>query len=240
MSEIDIGHNNPPEPTPYEIATNEIEALVEEARHWLDGGTVQSQSEAEAIAKLVDLSRKARKKADDSRKVENEPFDTGKAEVQGRYNPLLAKADLITDACKKANTPWLKKLEDEQKAIAYAARLEAENKAKIARDAMLAAAPSDLAGREAAWDLAKSADIAEAEAKRAEKAKPQAKGGARAMSLRTTYRAELTDPVLAARNYWKTARQDMETFLLKMANEDVQGGMREIPGFTIIEEKVAV
>jgi hypothetical protein len=54
------------------------------------------------------------------------PFDEGKAEVQGRYNPLIqdkrGKTDLAIAACNDTLKPWLKKIEDEQRAEAAKAQ----------------------------------------------------------------------------------------------------------------------
>src|SRR5690349_4076026 len=96
-----IGGNNPP-PSPFEIAQKAVEDIYGEASMWLDGATVDSQELADGIGNLASELRKARKLADETRKIENKPFDDGKAEVQARYKPLLDKADLAIEACKKA------------------------------------------------------------------------------------------------------------------------------------------
>ena len=70
-------------------------------------------------------------------------------------------------------------------------------------------------------------------------AKAQAKGGARAVGLRTSWRPELTDAREAARHYWVAQRPALEAFLTDLARADVARGLRDIPGFVVHEEKAA-
>lgn len=236
-----IGDNNPPEPTPYEKASAKIADLYDEAVHWLDGAEVECQDHADSLSTLLNLIRDARKQADEARKIEAKPFDDGKAEVQARYNPLLKKADLATDACKKAIAPWLARKEAEKAAAAAEARRIADEKARAAQEALRAAEASNLAEREAAEQLVKDAKKAESAANRA--ARDTAKAGVgigRATSLRTTYKPVLTDAVVAARHFWATDRQEIEALLIRLAEQTVRNGTREIPGFTIEEIKTAV
>jgi hypothetical protein len=151
------GHNNPPEPTPFEKISEEIETLYGEARLWLDGEPVATQGQADGIAKLLNMIRDAAKRADLLRVAENKPFDDGKAEVQRRYAALIAdtkgmkgKTTIATDACKKALAPWLDKLDREMKAEAERLRLAAEEKARVAQEAIRATAGDNIAEREAA------------------------------------------------------------------------------------------
>jgi hypothetical protein len=238
---VGIGDNRPPEPAPYETAKDEINDLYGEAKLWLDGKAVATQELADDIAKLINMIRAARKRADDARKVENRPFDTGKTEVQARYNPLLKQADRATEVCKSALTPWLQRLDAEKRATAAAARLVAEEQAQIARDAHQAAALDNLKEREAAEALIEDAKMAERAANRAERDTAKAAGGVgRAVGLRTIYTPILTDAVAAARHYWKIDRQAMTDFLTSLAEKDVQRGEREIPGFDVRGEQTAV
>lgn len=231
---LTAGHNNPPEPTPFEQASSEIEGLFEEAQHWLDGSGVNTAEEEAAVEKLLDLLRKAEKAADTSRKVENEPFDKGKAEVQARYNPILARAKLAADACKKALAPYRQRIADEKAKAAEIARQEADAKRKAAEEALRGSQVDDLAKRAAAEELVKAAKKAETLANRSDKAATTGLG------LRTVWKTELTDANAAARHYWVARRLHMEAFLLDLAKSDVSTGSREIPGFTITSEKVAI
>lgn len=243
-----IGHNNPPseiESTPFEMSEVEIGDLYAEAKNWLDGEPVSSQAHADAISKLIDDLRKAGKLADERRIAENKPFDDGKTEVQARYAPLISdtksvkgKVPLAIEMAKKVLAPWLQKLEDEKRAAAEAARKEAEEKARIAQEAMRASQVSDLEKREAAEALVREAQKAEAAATKAENDKAHAKGGSKAIGLRSVWRAEMVDGREAARHYWLTKREDVDAFFQGLADADVRAGKREIPGFLIQETRV--
>jgi len=237
-AEAVIGHNNPP--TPFDDAKAKVDDLMTEARNWLDGTAVSTEAEAEAVSKLMDMARKVKKEADEARKVEAKPFDEGKAEVQGRYKPLLESADRAADACKAALQPWLVKLDAEKRAREEAARLEADEKARVAAEAMRAAAPADLAAREAAEALLGDAVQAEAAAGRAAKDKAHATGGARATTLRSYFHPELVNPREALAHYCTHQPEAVKAFLLELAATDVREGKRLIPGFEIIEEKKVV
>lgn len=235
-----IGHNNPPEPTPFEKAEAEILGLFDEAKHWLDGQGVKDEKDAEGVSKLLDMIRKAKKAADEARVEEKRPHDEAAKEVQERYKPLLTRCDLAADAAKKALAPYLEKIEAEKRAKAEAARREAEEKARAAQEAIRAAELTDLAARERAEEMIQAAKKAEAAASRAEKDKAHAKGGARAVTLRKTWKPVLKDAREAARYYWQTRREELEAFFVSLAEKDVRAGQQDIPGFDIIEERTAV
>lgn len=233
-----IGHNRPPK-TPFEEAVERIDLLHTEATNWLDGDAIENQGQADAVSKLLDDARKAKKAADDARKAEAKPFDDGKAEVQARYKPLLSRADTIADACKKVLAPFLAKIEAEARAAERLAREKADRKAAEARAAYQAAAATDLAAREEAERRIEEAKAAEAAAKRMEKDKAKATGGARAVTLRTVYHGRISDPAAVARHYWHADRAALEEFLTGLVNRDVRAGRRDIPGVDIFKEEVA-
>lgn len=237
-----IGHNNPP--TPFDLSKEEIEGLFMEAKNWLDGEGVQSEEDATAVSKLLELVRSAHKMADERRIEENKPFDDGKAAVQEKYAPLIAdtkkqkgKTILAMDACKEALAPWLKRVEAEKMAAAEAARKEAEEKARAAQEA-LRSSRGDLEAREQAEALLQEAKVAEKVATKAENDKAHAKGGARAVGLRTVYRPVMTDAREAAKHYWLTRREEVEAFFMSLAEKDVRAGTHAIPGFNVIAERV--
>lgn len=219
--------------TPFDAAKLAVDDLFAEAEVWLNGDGIASQGEAEAVETLLDLARKAKKEADESRKVENEPFDTGKAEVQARYNPVLKRADMIADTCKKVLQPWRDKVAAEKAAIAEQDRREAEDIRRKAEEAMRASA-GNITARADAEQLLSSAKLAEKDAKKADKAATHGLG------LRTTYTVTMSDATAAARHYWADKRAECETFFIGLAERDVRAGKREIPGFLIIERKEAV
>jgi hypothetical protein len=219
--------------TPFDAAKLAVDDLFEEAEVWLNGDGISSEGEAAAVETLLDLTRKARKEADEARKVENEPFDTGKAEVQARYNPVLKRADLIADTCKKVLQPWREKVAAEKAAIADQARRDFEEIRRKAEEEIRASA-GNIVARAEAEHLLNSAKLAEKDSKKADK---QATTG---LGLRTSYRPVLTDLNAAVRHYWATYRAEFETLVCDMAARDARAGKREIPGFEIKEEKVAI
>lgn len=234
-----VGHNNPPEPTPYEAARDRVEDLYGEATLWLDGAKVDSQELADGIANLLTELRKAAKEADGARKVEAEPFDLGKAEVQARYKPLLTKIEQAEKACKAAMAPWLTQKAAEIEAAAKAAREAADKKRREAEEAIRATDASNLAARAEAEAKLKDAKKAETVASKAERTTATAGGFAgKAAGLRTTYRPVFAKDgeVEALRWAWKTYPEEMKGCALVLAAKEVAMGKREIPGFTI--EKV--
>lgn len=242
-----IGHNNPPEATPFDLSKAAIEGLVMEAGNWLDGSGVQSETDEEAVSKLIDDLRKEIQTADKRRVAENRPFDDGKAEVQARYAPLIAdtksvkgSAVLAIETAKAALAPWLRKKDDAQRAIAAEVRRKADEEAAAAVEAIRAARQGepDLEARIAAEALLEQAKQTEADARRAESAKAHAKGGTRAIGLRTVWKSEVTDANALAKWVWSNRNPELLTFLADLARREVHGGMRAIPGVAITEEKV--
>ena len=235
-----IGDNNPPL-TPYEQSAKEINDLYDEAVLWLDGKPITTQEHADSVGRLAGMLRDAKKLADERRKEEAKPFDDGKAEVQARYNPLIkdktGKADLALDACKKALQPFLDAEQARIDAEAKAAREAAEEAQRKAREALQASQADNLAERAAAEALLDESNKLQAVAKKAEKTTAKVSGTGRALSQRTVYRAEIADPVLVARHYWKVARHEVEAFFLTLAQQDVAAGNHNIDGVRVIKEK---
>lgn len=242
-----MGHNGGPAPTPFEVSRDEIDDLCAEARHWLDAGGIKTQADADGVSKLLDLLRKAIKRADERRAVEAKPHDEAKAEIQARYGALIqdnksgkGRAVLAVETCKASLTPWLERQEGEKQAAAAAARHAANERAREAALALQLSKPSDLEEREHAEGLAQEARRAEAAAARAEQDRASARGGARAVTLRTTYRAEVTDETAFARWAWANCRADLLAALAAIAGRQVAAGTRGIPGVTVHEERKAV
>lgn len=234
------GGNNPPL-SPFEIAQKAIEDSYSESTMWLDGAVVDSKELADGIDNLKKTIAKARKAADEARKVENQPFDDGKAEVQGRYNPLLKKADLAKEACNKALEPWLQAEDRRIKAEAKAARDEADRKQREAEAAIRATDAANLAERAAAEALVTAAKKANVVANKAERVTATAGGTfGKATGLRSVWFPMLADPGAAIAHYAAAAKQEMHAFVQELAERDVRSGVRDIPGFTIDEEKRAV
>ena len=234
-----IGHNQPPEPTPFEAMQTHILDLMETAQGFLDGEPIANQETADLVGRLVDEARTAGKDADKKRAAEKKPHDDAAKAVQAKWKPLIDKCDLVAATAKKALAPWLQKLADEQRAAAEAARKAAEEARQAALAAERAARADDLAAAEAVEQARKEAEQAEKLASRAEKAKAHATGGTRAIGLRSYWTAELVDPVAALKHY-KAAQPDLlKAWLLEQAQKDANAGKRAIPGFVIHEDRRA-
>jgi hypothetical protein len=243
MATAAIGHNQPPA-TPYDALKAHIDDLEMEARNFLDGKPIETDEQAEAINKIREDARKARQAAEEQRKLEAKPFDEGKKAVQERWTPFTdekkGRCALIEDVCKQALAPFLIKKDEAQRAAAQAATLEARRQAEAAAQAAEQASPSDLAGMTTARVLQENAAAAAKVAQKLDKARPQARGGERAVGLKSVWAPILTDSVAALRHYRERQPEALKSWLLEQAFKDVRAGAREIPGFTISETKTAV
>jgi hypothetical protein len=234
------GHNNPPAPTPFEAAQTAIHDLYLEASNFCDGEPIETQAQADAVSKLIDQLRKASKHADETRAAEKKPFDDFAKAVQARYKPLLDKAQLAIDTAKKALVPFLRKIEAEKRRLAEEARREADEKAAAAREAAKVASITDnLADAYEARFRDDQAKEAAEHARAKEKNKAGAKGGARAMTLRTIKRASVSDYTAFSRYVWTTHRADLEEWLDGYAAQLCRAGVATIPGVEITTEQVA-
>lgn len=251
---VHIGANNPPEPVPevkpltsFESHVLDIDSYWEEAGHWFDGAAIENAEQAEKVQSLKRLTELAHKAADASRIKENEPFDKGKAEVQARYAPLISdtktikgKTVKIIEACDTALTPWLRKVDEDQKAEAKRLRDIADAEAAVALAALTEARAenniTDLAQAEAAIVQARQAETV---ATRAAAAKPLVAGVGRAAGLKDNWETTLTDAQAALTHYKLTDPDWLRGVLLERACLDVRNNKRTIPGFTIVNNPVA-
>ncbi len=232
-----VGHNLPDK---FDLIREQIDDLYTEAQHWLDGEEIDNEKSAEAIGKLLKMLRDAGKEAKTAHDTEKAPHREAATAVDDRYRPLTDRVKRATDTCKTALAPWLVKKEKAQEAEAARLREIADAEAREAQEARASAAADDLAAREEAEERTEKAKRADQQATRAEKQRPTTKGGSgRAVSLRTTRRPVLKDPVEAARFFWKRERAEMESFLLTLAKRYVDA-KKPVEGFDIIEEKSAV
>lgn len=238
-----IGHNNPPEPTPFELDERAITDLYGEATLWLDGEKVTTQDQADAINVLKDKIRKAENAADENRKAQQKPFKDELDAIQERYNTLIGSNKSIkgltvkaVEACNAALSPYLLALKAKQDEEARIAREEAARKQAEAMEAMRQRDAANLEQRDEAERLVREAKEAENAARAAEKVKAHAKGGVRATGLRTVYRAEMIDLKAAAAWVWKERNAELSAFVQDIADKAVRDKVRAIPGFNIIEE----
>jgi hypothetical protein len=238
-AELPPKDHNQPEPTPFEAVKTEIEDLFMEATNWCDGEAISSQEIHDQIEKLYDGLHAAGAKAEKLRVAEKEPFDTAIAEIQARFAPLIAdnksvkgKVTLGKQELAKLLTPW-------RAAKAAAAQAEAARVAAAAAEATriateaIRASSGNLAARESAEEQLADAKRLEKTARRWDKAATTGTG------LRTTYRADLVSIDEALDHYWTTSQARFEDLVRELAAADVRAGKRAIPGFTVVEVKVA-
>lgn len=231
----DFGHNSQ-HMTPFESASTEVDLLWVEAQNWLDGAAVSTQADADAIGQLLDMARKARTKADESRKVEAQPFDDGKAAVQARYKPLLDRCDAVAKAAKEALAPFLAAQEAAKRAAEAKAREDALAAHAAAWEAFAAGrSVEDRVAAEEAAEAARRADIA---AHIASKDRGRAKGGAKAISLRTTIKPEITDMTALMRWIWQNDQSAIVGFAERYVAGSFRAGHRQIDGVRAVEEKI--
>jgi hypothetical protein len=241
-----IGHNNPPEPTPFEAVQARINDLYGEAKLWLDGDPIKTQSQADALNTLASHIKAAASEAETLRKAEVKPFDDGKAEVQARFNVLIGETKSITgltvkalDAVKAALKPYLLELDRQQQEAARTAREEAEKTIAEARAAIRATDAANLEARDHAEQLLSDAKDLERDANRLAKAKPQAHGEGRAVGLRTVYTPIMLSYRDAAAWAFVEKKAELETFLMDLAKAEIRAGKRNAwQGFAVKEEKV--
>jgi hypothetical protein len=221
--------------------------LYEEAKLWLDGTPVEHQDQADAINTLKSAIKAATAAAEDIRVKEITPHQDTVKEIQARYNELIGNNKTVVGiairaekACNDALRPYLLELDRQQQETARLAREEADRLHNEAMEAMRQRDPANLAQREEAETLVQVARQASTTATRAENSKAHAKGQERATSLRTIRTPQLVDAKLAAAWVWKERNEDLMAFILELATKEVRSasGKREIPGFTIVEEKV--
>lgn len=236
-----------PNATPFDLITDNLSDLIEEARNWADGEPVSTQAQADDVSRLIEELNKNAKALDEARVEEKKPLDDQIKAIQDRFNLWIAdrknkkpgKVWLAVDALKAALQPFLLEQGRIKREAEEKLRREAEEAAAKAQEALRQAEASDLAAREAADALMEQAEAAQAEAKAASKDKAHAVGGSRAMGLRTRWVARVTDYRLAARHYWARDPDAFNAVIEKLAADDAREGRRsEVPGVEFVEERV--
>ncbi len=217
----------------------QIDDLMLEAKNYLDGEPIANEQQATAVSSLLSRLRRIGKDADEARKLEAKPFDEGKAGVQAKWRPIADAVDLASSTAKQALAPWLVKVEERQREEAAKLQAEADRIAVVAREKVRGSS-GNLEARADAELLLKAAAHTQKEAVRADKAKALAKGGERAVGLRSHFTAEITDAVAFGKWAWEHRRQDYMQFLQTLADQECRHGNRAISGLSVKEERRAV
>lgn len=236
MQAATIGHNTP---EPFVLFSESIEDLLLEAENFLDGKPIETEEQEKAVSSILTRLRREANAADDARKAEKKPHDEAAKAVQAKWNPLLEKADLAVNTAKSAITKYLLKKQEEQRAVAAAKRKEAEDAAAAAARFSQQADPDNLAARRTAVAAQEVAASLTKDADKADKQRAQARGGERAVGLRTIYRTELTDPLAFGRWAWANRNDEYLTFLEGLAEREGRHGAKGIPGIIVHTEQKA-
>jgi hypothetical protein len=220
-----------PNATPDIAFSMAADDLYAEAANFIDGAPVETQGQADALAKIITDAKQIRKDADAARVDEKRPHDDAAKAVQEKWKPVLTKVEDVIAAVQKPLTVWLQAQEIERQRIADEARAEAD---RLAAEAIAAVKTSgSLEDLTATRELQDAAVKAGKIAKQAGKVKTHVQGGGRAIGLRTYWEAEMTDSASALRWARETHPDDLKEFLRELAGKAVNAGAREIPGFTI-------
>lgn len=237
-----VGNNNPPA-DPFTAISTHVDDLLIEARNWADGAAIESQDQADVVARLIDDFRAAQTAADAARKEEARPHDEAKAAVQAKYAPMLAETKALTgsipralEALKATLTPWLRAQEAARLEAQRRAQADAAAKAAEATEALRAADPANLEAREEAEAQVSAAKDAQLEADRIGRDRSHAKGDGRAIGLRRHYVAVLSDRKAALQHYMVDRPDALVAWLQQQADGDVRNGKRQVPGFDVIEQ----
>lgn len=222
-----IGNNQPPNP----FAAHEAHVLdlMELAEGCLHGNAIETPEQANDVDEILDSIKKAAAALEATRKAENEPFDTGKAAVQATAKPLAAKLDIAKATAIEALTPWRNKVQAEKDAEQARMRAEADKLTEEARNKFTHSAPTDLASRIEAEELAKVAKKANAAANKIDRS---------ATGLRTRYEAEIIDPIAFGKWAWEHRRSDYMKFLETLATSEARANVN-IDGLKINIIKLA-
>lgn len=232
-----IGHNSPPDP--FEAFDLHVTDLFEQAEQFLDGTGIATQQQADDVSRILNMCRKARTDADKVRADEKRPHDEAGKAVQAKWKPILDKCDLAAGAAKKVLAPWLEARDAEQRAVAEAARVEAEEKAAAARIAAQTVAPDDLAAQARLAELREVSEAAQKAATKAGKAKARASGGERAVGLRKRWIPTITDRMAVLKHYMLERPDDLAAWLADQVERDNRVAKRDVPGVTYKEESYA-
>lgn len=180
---IQIGHNNPPDPIEAVIA--EYDGVITEVQNWTDGEPVTDEAGMKVVDDLLKQFKSYRSALTKAGKERTEPFYKAWKEQVAAVKVYTDDADLIQKALIAVVAPFKAKLAAEQEAKRRAAWEEAD-KARCEAEAKAAQATSaDLEAQREAAAAAQAAQEAHAAAQA--RAKDTVKG------MRKVTRYEITD-----------------------------------------------
>lgn len=162
-----IGGNNPPDPI--DLALEPFGDIIEEAANWLDGATVENETQLKDTDRILKQLKEARKAVDAARDEVTRPLhEVWKAEV-ARWKPTQDDLDRQVKCLIAAQAPFKARLLAEKEEARRKAEEEAQAKAEAARQAHLAASASSIEDQRKADAMLREAEEAEKAAARAGK-----------------------------------------------------------------------
>lgn len=225
-----IGDNGGPPLDPFAPHETHIGDLLELAEGALHGNAIETPEQAAAVDEILGDIKKAGAALEATRKAENKPFDDGKAAVQAKAKPLAAKLDIAKDTAIKALTPWRLAEQAAKDAEQKRLREEADRLAAEARAKFVHTAPTDLASRFEADELAKVAKRANAAANKIDRS---------ATGLRTYWTAQVTDYGVLLAHMKQTDPDGLKAMLDEYVERQKNAGVRILAGVEITEHRKA-
>ena len=225
-----ISNNGPMSAEQYEPLLSELEARL---------GCLIDQEVDEGVAAglndCISAIRTLGKNADADRKKIKEPHLTAGKQVDDDFRPISTKVKSLVDSGKKVVTAYIIEQQRIAKEAEEKALAEERERQRIA-DAMKDDALIGETVVSEAEAASEAALIAKAETENAGRIGSMS-GGARAMSLRVSYSAQIENPAIAAAHFADHPR--VQDAIIQAANAILRGADRPdaIPGITINEIK---
>lgn len=236
-----IGHNNPPEPTPFEIFEARVAELQATGNRWATERPEITDDDMAATARDYQAQVTAEEKAAEAlRRGINKPLEEQVKANNARFATPMATLAACKTMIGQRLAAYLQKvrqLQDEERRRKEAEALKARQEAdRLAREA--AGGKGDVIGAQVRADEARAAsDAAFKAADQAARAAPVVRGqfATKAASLRTLWKFEITDPALVPREWLTVDESKIGQAVRRSANP-----VREIPGVRIWDEQIAV
>lgn len=231
-----IGHNQPPEPDPFETLKVHIDDLYEQAEQWLDGEPIANERQAEAVTALRGMIDEAFKLAEATRAEEKKPhWDAGVA-VDAKWKPLKDRAEKAKKAASAKLTAWLQLVQAEIRRKAQEAAAFAAAKEEALRQAHIQQQTSgSLIDADRSEDLERENKEAKKAAKVAEKQTSTVRTDYGSARLRTVWHVQVVDRKELLKHYILTDADWLGQLLFDKAQSEVRGVMKRrfLPGCKI-------
>jgi hypothetical protein len=222
--------NQPPAYDAFSMALDDAYAT---AQDFLDGKPIENQGEADAVGRIVSEVKRIKRDADAARAEEKAPHLQAGRAVDAKWKPIEDRADTILKAAQAPLTAYLKALAAEQAEQERIARIEADRKAQEAIAAQREAEGS-IEAVERAKALQSEADAAQKAANRAGKAKSHVAGMDRAIGLRSSKVATVTDHRVLLEHVMRHDPEPLKGWLDEYARKALP---MQLPGVEVTTER---